>query len=91
VRRASSSLLSSGELELTLWVVDQSGGESVDCSLQWHGAYKLKELSTNMARLTPTGAFFGGGAALRPCANYVSCFPGNPDVAPPAFKLIPGY
>ena len=28
---------------------------------------------------------------LRPCANFVSCFPGNPDVAPPAFKLIPGY
>ena len=50
VRRASFSLLSSGGLEVTLWVVDQSGGEPVDCSLQWHGAYKLRELSTNMAR-----------------------------------------
>ena len=23
-------------------------------------------------------------------ANFVSCFPGNPDVASTAFKLIPG-
>ena len=72
-------------------MVDQSGGEPVDCSPQWHGAYKLRELSTNMARLYLQERYRVELHTAPMIANFVSCFPGNPDVAPAAFKLIPGY